>query len=170
MKIIEAMKKIKDLQGKVEDLRTKVGANCANMSFEKPTYENPRETVQGWIQSQHDILEEILKLRVGIHRTNIATRVPIMLGDVTVTKTIAEWIHRRRDLAKLEQQSWSALTDRGLKDGFLPNSQGGQPQKVEIVRHFDPALRDRMIELFRTEPSVIDATLETVNAVTDIIN
>jgi hypothetical protein len=39
----------------------------------------------------------------------------------------------------------------------------------KIVRHFDPAERDRMRELYRSEPTIIDSTLETVNATTDLI-
>ena len=38
--------------------------------------------------------------------------------------------------------------------------------EVKIVRYFDPVERDRMIALYRSEPSLIDGTLEIVNATT----
>lgn len=171
MKLIEAMKKLKDLGIKADDLRKKVSQHCAALSFETPVYgEKQRETVMGWIQSHTDIMQEIARLRVAIQKTNIATLVDIDLGGKKVTKSIAEWIHRRRDLAKLDLDMWSKLTDRGLKEGSLAASQaGGTATEVKIVRYFDPGERDAKMELYRSEPMVIDATLEVVNAVTDLI-
>lgn len=168
MKIIEAMKECKRLAEKVTDLRVKITQHCANMDYEKPVYADPRAQVAEWQQSIHDSLKRIEVLRVAIQRTNLATNVRIEIDGEAVEKSIANWIHRRRDLAGLEMASWTALTDRGLKDGFI-NSAGGTQTKVAVVRHFDPLARDKKIELYRNEPMLIDATLETVNAVTDLI-
>jgi len=169
MKLIEAMKKIKDLQRKAEDLRGKVGQHSAQLSVETPVYgDRQRDQVREWLQAHSDIMREILKLRKNIQATNLKTDVTIELGDKQVTKTIAEWIHRRRDLAGLDQQMWAKLTDRNLKEGVATDSQG-QKIEVKIVRNYDPAERDRMQELYRSEPSRIDATLEVVNAVTDLM-
>ena len=171
MKIIEAMKAIKRLVEKSADLRKKIQTYCADLDFETPTYgtaDDQRSTVAGWLQSHSDVLKEILHLRVSIQRTNILTPVTITFGDKSVTKSIAEWIHRRRDLAQLEMSGWSMLTDRGLKEG-LANTTAGATKEVRIRRYYDPKMRDGMLELYRTEPSIIDATLETVNAITDLI-
>jgi hypothetical protein len=35
--------------------------------------------------------------------------------------------------------------------------------------YFDPAERDKKIEIFRSEPSLIDRTLEVINCTTDLI-
>ena len=169
MKIIEAMKKTQDLQRKAEDLRGKVALYCADLSHETPVYgDNQRQQVREWLQGHGDIVQEIARLRIAIQRTNLATPVSIEIGGKTVTKTIAEWIHRRRDLANLDSDMWRKLGDRGLKEGMLMGSQG-QQQEVKIRRYFDPVERDRMVEMYRSEPMTIDATLEVVNAVTDLI-
>jgi hypothetical protein len=171
MKLIEAMKQIKSLTAKAEDLRKKVAQYCADLDFETPTYgtaDEQRETVKGWIQSHSDVLKEILRLRVAIQRTNLATPVTLTLGEKTVTKSIAEWIHRRRDLATLELESWKALTDRNLKEGQFKTT-AGDVRDMKIRRYYSPAERDRHLEWFRSEPLTIDATLEVVNAVTDLI-
>ncbi len=171
MKLIEAMKQIKSLAVKAEDLRKKIAQYCADMDFETPTYgtaDEQRETVRGWIQAHSDVLKETMRLRVGIQRTNLATQVTISLGDKSVTKSIAEWIHRRRDLATLELQSWQALTDRNLREGVASNSTGGT-REVKIRRYYTPAERDKNLELYRSEPTTIDGTLEVINAVTDLI-
>ena len=171
MKLIEAMKKLKDLNVKAEDLRLKDAHNCSDLTIETPLYgADQKSTVDGWIQSHSDILQEILKLRVAIQRTNIATSVTIEVGGKQVSKSIAEWIHRRRDLAKLDMDMWAKLGDRGLKEQNLQTAPGGPVTEVRIRRYYDPKERDAKVSLYRSEPSVIDATLEVVNATTDLIS
>lgn len=168
MKIIEAMKQIKDLQIKAKDLRQKVSTYCADQSHETAVYgEKQKDQIKEWIQAHGDILKKILELRVAIQRANLSAGVTIELGGKQITKPIAEWIHRRRDLADLERELWAGIGDRGLREGIIKTSTG-EPQAVTIRRYYDPAERDRAQELYRSEPSIIDATLETVNAVTDI--
>ena len=170
MKLIEAMKKLKDLNVKAEDLRKKVALHCADLTLETPLYgADQKATVDGWIQAHSDILQEILRLRVAIQKTNISTPVTIELGGKQVTKTIAEWIHRRRDLSNLELSMWKQLTHRNLKEQNIQTAPGAPITEVRIRRYFDPTLRDAKAELYRSEPSVIDATLEVTNAVTDLI-
>lgn len=174
MKLIQAMKKIKDLQMKASDLRTKVKDNCAHLDYEKGEYgDEQQKVVDGWLQAHEDIMKEILKLRVAIQKTNLATEVEIDFSDAggkKCTKSIAAWIHRRRDLAKTSRDMWASLTDRGLQEGVLrPTTDKGEPVKVEVIRYYDPQERDKRLELLRSEPLIIDSTLETVNAVTDLV-
>lgn len=170
MKLIEAMKKLKDMNVKAEDLRKKVALNCADLTIETPLYgADQKATVDGWIQAHSDLLKEILRLRVAIQRTNLATPVAIQLDGKAVTKSIAEWIHRRRDLAKLEQAMWTTLGDRGLKEQNVQTAPGGPVTEVKIRRYYDPVQRDTKLESYRSEPTVIDGTLEVTNAVTDLI-
>lgn len=169
MKIIEAMKLIKELVVKREDLVKKVANHCADLDYETPLYADQKRQVGEWIQSHSDVCKEILKLRVAVQKTNMATKVAIELGGKRVEKTISEWIHRRRDLAGFELSIWSALCDRNLKEGQVPSTQpGGAIREVRIRRYFDPLERDAKIELYRSEPSIIDRTLEVVNATTDL--
>lgn len=168
MKIIQAMKQVKDLNRKADDLVAKIKVHCADLDFETPMYENQSEVVAGWLQAHGDIVKEIERLRLAIQLTNLQTPVTIELGGKQITKSIAAWIHRRRDLAKMQEAAFKVLTDRGLKEGTVTNSQGATIE-VHIRRYFNPGNRDSMIELYRSEPSIIDATLEVTNAVTDLI-
>jgi hypothetical protein len=169
MKLIEAMKMLKILGEKAKDLRAKISIHCANLSVEKPTYEDQKAQIKEWLQSHSDILKKILELRTNIQRTNLATKTKIELGGVVVEKTIAEWIHRRRDLAILELEAWGKLTDRNLKESNLQTSKDLPATEIRIVRFFDPKDRDTKMELYRSEPLTIDATLEVVNATTDLV-
>lgn len=171
MKLIEGMKLIKELMAKAKDLREKVAKHSADLDFETPVYPDQARQIREWIQSHSDVLKNILFLRTQIQRTNLQTMVEIELGGKIVIKSIAEWIHRRRDLAGQELLMWQGLTDKGLKEGgFLPTTVPGAPQTpVKLRRYYSPVERDTAIELYRTEPGIIDRTLEVVNATTDII-
>lgn len=171
MKIIEAMKRVKANKEKVVDLQQKIGLFCANLNFETLTYGSPdqtKATVEGWLQSCIDLTQDNIGLLTSIQRTNNATSVTITLGEKSVTKTIAEWVWRRREYAALDLKTWQMLTDRNLKEGTGQNS-SGTPIEVKIVRHFDPVKRDKMVAMFKSEPHEIDAALEVVNAVTDLV-
>lgn len=168
MKIIEALKQIKDLQKKAEDLRRKVQQHSAHVNFETPVYTDQKGQVSQWIQAHSDILKKILDLRIAIQRTNLSVQVPIEISGQTINKSIAEWIHRRRDLANLERDMWKQLTDKNIKEGHAQNSMG-QMMEVKIVRCYDPKERDGKIGLYDSEPTTIDAKLEIVNATTDLV-
>ena len=168
MKLIEALKQIKDLSRKADDLKEKMAQNSAYLDFETPKYTDQKKQVSEWIQAHSDILKEILRLRIAIQKTNLAVDVVIELGGKQITKTIAEWIHRRRDLAKAEATIWHKLTDKGLKEGKFKESTG-EERIIKIVRCYDQSVKDERIELFTSEPSVIDGRLEITNAVTDLM-
>jgi len=168
MKIIEGLKKIKDLSRKADDLVAKIRQHCAIASTSTPEYPDQKKKVSEWIQAHSDVLKEILRLRISIQATNLKTMVPIGLGGVSVTKSIAEWIHRRRDLAHDEFMAWNVLTDRNITEGPTKGP-GGDIIEVKIMRFYDPEERDRKREVFESEPNVIDAKLEIINAVTDLI-
>src|ERR1700761_1685509 len=98
MKIIEAMKRIKQNKEKMADLQQKIGSVSANLSIETPVYgDKTAEQITEWIHSATDISQENVRLLVAIGRTNLATPVTITLGDKPVTKSIAEWVWRRRE-------------------------------------------------------------------------
>lgn len=168
MKIIEALKQIKDLKRKAEDLRGKVKDNCALSTLDTPKYPDQKRQVSEWMQSHFDVLQEISRLKVALQKTNINTSVTIELGGKQVTKTIAEWVLRRRELAKDDLAMWNVLSDRGIKEG-VGQAPGGQPLDIKIVRFYDPAERDTKKELYASEPSIIDGRLEVMNAITDLI-
>jgi hypothetical protein len=169
MKIIEAMKRVKANKEKVADLQRKIGSVSANLSHETPLYgaETPAKIVE-WLQSCNDTSQENIRLLCAIQRTNLATKVTIKLGDKDVTKSISEWVWRRREYAGVDLATWATLTDRNLREGQLPQSTGA-PQLITIVRHYDPIRRDKMMDLYRTEPHEIDAALEVVNATTELM-
>ncbi len=169
MKLIEAMKRVKMNKEKIADLQRKIATHCANLNHETPVYGTETgNKVREWLQSATDLSQENVRLLLSIQRTNLATHVAVELGGKSVSKTIAEWVWRRREYAKLDEATWRQLTDRGLKEGVASTSTG-QPFELKIVRHFNPTERDEKVSMYTTEPHQVDVALEIANAVTDLI-
>lgn len=169
MKIIEGMKQIKEWMGKVKDLQEKIAAHSADSDFETPAYVDQAGQVRQWLDSVRDTLKNIEQMRFRIQKTNLLTDVEIELGGNRIRKSIAEWIHRRRDLAGMERASWQALTDRGIREGTIKQS-NGVDREIKIRRYYDAKERDKLIEELKIEPGKIDARLEVINAITDLVD
>lgn len=168
MKIIEAMKKVKENKLKITDLKVMINANCAHLSFETPLYEDAKGKVQSWAQSCEDLSKENIKLLMAIARTNLVTDATIDIGGVEVTKTLAEWIWRRREYAASDLAVYSQMSDRGLREGTQQSSTGVAVE-VKIIRKYDVEVRDKKIAAYKSEPKLIDSKMEVINAVTDLI-
>lgn len=168
MKIIEALKKIKANKEKITDLQAKIAANSAKLNIETSAYPDPRKQISEWAQACDDLVKDNVELLIRIQKTNLATTVPIVLDGRSVTKTIAEWVWRRREYANVDLKTYQMMTDRGLREG-QGNSSTGIAVELKIERHYDPIERDKKIALYRSEPHEIDAALEVINAVTDLL-
>lgn len=174
MKIIEGMRLVKENKEKIADLTKKVSQYSANTSFDKPAYGtshgDTKKQITSWLQSIHDLTLNNIKVLNDIAYTNLVTKVDIQLGEVTVTKSIAAWIWRRREYAAMDFKAWQQLTDKGLKPGFAQNSSPGvEPMKIEVVLNYDTAEKDAKLALYHSEAHRINSTLEVVNATTDLL-
>jgi hypothetical protein len=170
MKIIEAMKRVKANKDKITDLQTRIGQTSAHLSHETPVYGTETANRIGeWAQACEDLTQDNVHLLTAISRTNLATVATITLGGKSVTKTLAEWIWRRREYAAVDLKTWSSMNDRNLKEGQI-QSTTGIPVDIKIVRNYSPDLRDKKVAEYRSESHEIDAALEVVNAVTDLID
>lgn len=168
MKLIEALKKIKDLLKKTDDIKEKIAAHCCDLDCETPLYSDQRAQVDSWIQAHSDILREISSLNYRIVKTNVLTTITIEIDGKHIEKSICEWILRRRKLAFMEEYCWKALGDKGLREGMVQHSNGGTAQ-VKIRRYYDPKRRDHKLSSLSSEPSLIDGKLEITNCVTDLL-
>lgn len=169
MKIIEAMKAIKANKEKISDLQQRIAGVSANLSHETPVYGvETAAKIREWLQSCTDVTQENVRLLCAIQRTNLATPVTITIRDKNVTKTISEWVWRRREYAAIDLATYSRLTDRNLKEGHMQSSTG-VPIEVKLIRNYDPSFRDDKMAEYRQEPHLIDGALEVVNATTDLI-
>lgn len=168
MKIVEALKAIKHARTKIIDLKNRINLISAYMESQASDYDGSQARVNEYMQSIFDTQRNIEKWLTAIQRTNLVTNVTIDIDGVSVTKTIAEWIIRRREGIEQEMMLLQSLTDRGLKSGTVKNADG-ELVIDRLVRNFDPAKRDHRLMVLSEEASLIDSALEIVNATTDLI-
>jgi len=172
MKIIEAMRGIRALNEKIADLVVKIKKHAADTDNVTPTYETEEKQekkIIEWLDCHKEAIKTIEHLRLGIQNTNIQTKVTVEIGGNTIVKTVAGWIHRRRDLHKLEAIAWTALNADGLRTGSLRDDTTQEIVAVNIRRYYDLELRDKKLAVFQEEPHLIDAALEISNATTEVI-
>jgi hypothetical protein len=176
MVIVEALKEVKHTLRQMEDLRKKIGTHCADLDCMAPTYgsaEEQKKKVSEWLQSHHDLALNLTELKKKIQATNLATQVSIKIGEDTVTRSITEWVIRRREIIDLENLAYSSLTDRNLAEKGLRTmgnlDEGKKIANSRVRFYFDATARDEKIDLLKTEKDSIDKTLEIINATTQII-
>lgn len=168
MKIIEALKQQKFLLKKADDIRSKMTIQCADMSFDTPQFPDMKAKVAEWTQAHTDVLRECARLKFRIQKTNVMTNLTINLNGNEVTKTLYEWIQRRKEFAHLELKGWECLSDRGLSDRKFTQTDG-QLSEVKMRRYYDPVEKASKVDQLKFEPVAIDAALEIANCTIDLM-
>lgn len=168
MKIIEALKKIKYLTTKAADYRQKIGLYSADMDFDQPPFPDMKSKVSELLQGHADIVKEICNLKHKVQKTNCLHNLTIELNNTQVTKTLYEWIQRRRELSALELSAWNQLTDKGLSDKQYQQTTGAVGT-VKMRRYYDPAEKAKKVDQLKYEPVAIDAALEMANCTVDLL-
>jgi hypothetical protein len=168
MLIIEGLKDIKAVLRKMEDLRNKIQKYCADLDIQSLAYPDQKKQISEWLQAHHDLALKMTELKASIQATNLATQITIKVGENDVTRSIAEWVIRRREIIDLEVQAWSRLSERGLQDNQI-RTQAGDTQVVKVRRYYDSAERDKQMEILTQEKTNIDKALEIANATTKLV-
>lgn len=169
MKIIEALKQIKFLTVKVGDIQTKIMTHSADMEFDTPPFPDMRGKISEWLQASGDLVKEIARLKFRVQKTNVLTPLTIELHGTQVTKSIYEWIQRRKDLAKLELTGWERLTDKNLVDRQFQQTTGTLSM-IKMRRYYDPQEKEKKIAQLKIEPVLVDAALEITNCTVDLLD
>ena len=178
MKIIEGMDRIKQNIKEIDDLKKKIAQYCVRYSHEGFTYkdeagnDSTRAKIAEWLQGANQLALDNVNLQMRIQKTNISTMVTIKIGDNVITKSISEWILRKRKYATLDLEIWKSLDDRNMRDGFMPTS-SGEKVKTEVVRYYDPTLKDKRVKEYSLEAmkgGLIDTHLAIASATTDLVD
>lgn len=178
MKLIEAIKKIKEIDQQVNSVSQKLAENSADLEHHNPAYgsvEEQTKQIQAWLCQAHDLLELKENLKYRISKTNNATMVTITVGGKDITKSIAQWMTRRRETAIAEASVWTSLFQRPkmLRPESIEclDAAGNPAKKISNVRrYFNVKQADEKVQTFAQEPSMIDGKLEVVNAITELLD
>ena len=176
MKLVEGMKETKATLRKMEDLRKKIAQHCADLDCMAPTYgsaEEQTKKVSEWLQAHDDLALKLTDLKRQIQLTNLQTPVAIKVGGNGITRSIAEWVIRRREIVDLQLLAYNSLGDKGLADrGVRAMGNMDESKKIQSARvrfYFNATDRDSKIEVLKNERESIDKALEIANVLTELL-
>lgn len=168
MKIIEAMKRLRVIEKRIQANSQRVSQYCTIVTTERPYYdteEKQSEKVKSLIQANLDLISEYLNLKTAIDVTNLRTEVRVEGKD----HSIAELLVMRRKLADLAILSYAALDDRqAIHRAQTTPIAPGEPQR-QIKRLYKEEFKYEGINEWQGFLDAIDARLEVVNATTELV-
>lgn len=171
MTITEALAELKTIQKRIEKKREFVGQYLARQDGIKDPLEKDggsATVIERERQSIADLETRIVAIRTNIQKVNQAT--PITVEGVT--KTIAEWLTWRKEVAPGQQASLSSLRrtiqsvrqqtqQKGLQT-IAPGATAGSP--ADVVINVDEGQLAKDAELIETILGTLDGQLSLKNA------
>jgi len=137
MKIVQGLKKLRVIEKRMAKGIEEIQVLSSALSNEKPVMgnEEKQETeVKSLVQSNFDLVEEYLRLKLALEKTNLEVSTSIS-GEA---RTLSEWLVIRRKLGSTMLSTVGAMNDRAaenrrtLNRGLTPEGQA-----VHVVRFYD---------------------------------
>jgi hypothetical protein len=169
MKIIEALKKLKVIEKRMEKNRTQITQYASMVSIERPVFnteENQKKEVASLIQSNNDLLKEYLELKGKVEKTNFTFKVE--MGGIQYS--ISDLLIIKRKLAKVMMATYEALNNSAGQSRLRNVSIGAGERSPQVVLFYDE--KDKIAGLDRWQDlyNNIDSRLEVINATTDLVD
>ena len=156
MTILEALKKIKHLDRKIEKTHKRISRWCSYVDTDDPLYN--ADDIRAMMQSAEDLIRERNRLRHLIHKTNIATVVTFQHKELTLDELL---ILRTLTLpAMLAGVTLLRRREKGFHD----------QKEAKVVLQYDPKKRDKTIESIENTIAELDAFLDSVNITTNLVD
>jgi len=168
VKLIEGMKHLRVLEKRMGQQNQRINEYAALVSTEKPHFNNEtaqKKEVQQLIQSNMDLVEEYLRTKRAVERTNLAT--VVAMGKKKYT--ISDLLVLKRNLEPLVTKTFEALNDRMAQVKMTQMQRVSGDQVITINRMYDEAEKWKQLRYWQELFHEIDSRLEVVNATTDLI-
>jgi len=168
MKIIEALKKLKVIEKRMEKNRQQITQYASMISTERPifdTEEKQRKEVSSLIQSNTDLMKEYLDLKGKIEKTNITVKVE--MGGVQYS--ISDLLLIKRKMAKVMMSTYEALNTSAGQSRLRQVSIGAGERSPQVVQLYDEKDKIAGLDKWQDLYHNIDSRLEVINATTDLM-
>lgn len=167
MTIIEALKKIKNLEKKIARQNGEITSYASKLSSEKPSFESDavqKKKVEELVQSNLDCIKEMLQLKQSVERTNLGTILTIS-GH---TASLSEHLHLKRKFSSLQISVLKAL-NTSAADMRMIRATPSKDNPVVVERMFDEAKRNDSQKKIFDYLGALDEQIEVINATTYLI-
>jgi len=168
MKLIEAMKRLRVIEKRMAANSSSITLYASSVSTEKPLFETEtvqKKEVESLIQANGDLLSEYLRLKKQIEETNLRTVVTI--GGIDYV--ISDLLIIKRKMAGFMLRTYRALNEEQANKRKVSASVGPDGTKAYTVRFYDEKGKNEGTRHWQDLYDNIDSRLETINALTDLI-
>ncbi len=168
MKQIEAMKRLRVIEKRMKSNTDSITTYSSSVSTEIPlfkTEDTQKREVANLIQANGDLLKEYLRLKRRIEETNLKTIVEI--GGVE--HTISDLLIIKRKLAGIMVNTYRALNERQGENRKGSAGIGPDGTRPHIIRFYDEKEKNEGLRKWQDLYDNIDSRLETINALTDLV-
>ena len=164
MKIIEALKKIKHIDRKIEKTTVRVSDWCSYIRDKEisPDEDPPlynEEEIRRMIQQIDDWVVEKANLRHLLHKTNLSTTVGVWGKQYTIDQLLG-----LKEIVIPQQISIRGKLRRKEKGGWVDTSKG----KITVTQ-FDPKERDKAVDSLENQQEEISNLLDKLTLETDLV-
>lgn len=166
MKLIEAMKRLRLIEKKMDGNCSDITRYSSIVSTERAYFDSETEQkreVIGLVQSNVDLMNEYLKLKRSIEYTNLT--VTVSMGETKYT--ISDLLVLKRKLAKKMQETFASMNDSGAERRMRNVSSTGD-KPPQVIRLYDEKVRNEGLRAWSDLYYEIDSRLEVINATTDL--
>jgi len=174
MKIVEGLKKLRVLEKRINVNTQAISKYASKVSTERATFETDKaqeEAVASLIQSNLDLVAEMMALKGRIERTNLTVMARLESNGKEYTLSQLLML-RRGKLAKLLEGTYTALNDSAGRSRLqgahgLTDEHGKAPQVIRFYKE-----QDRLdgIRVWQDVYAEIDGRLEVINATQDLVD
>lgn len=153
--ILQALKKIKHLDRKIEKTRERISKWC---SYIDPLEAPPQYDTTKLLQSVNDMLMEKANLRHALHATNALCTVEYKKVEVTIDELLI-----RATITIPAMIETLKLQHRKEKPHYLKDE-----ARHKVIMQYDPGNRDKSIDRLENDLMEIETLLDEVNIITDV--
>jgi len=168
MKIVEALKEVKNIPKKIQGNNARLVQYASKVSTEKPqfaTEDDQRKEVKSLIQSNSDLVARAIDLRICIAYTNLMAEVEID----GVKWRIAQLLDIKRKYAASMLQTFDSLNESAAQLRLRTATHIDPTQRPQIERMYDEKEKNKNKDKWQSLYDNIDYRLEVINATTDLI-
>jgi flagellar motility protein MotE (MotC chaperone) len=169
MTIVEALKRLRIIEKKVQSNCTEITRYASGLSTRKPVFESEarqRKEVSSLVQSSADLLKEYLDLKRRIEVTNLNTTVEIEGSS----RSIAEWLIVKRKVADLLISVYNSMNDTAAAGERREDRMYSAPgAAAQVVRYYSEEEKNKLLRKMMDQKAAIDGRLEVINATTPLL-
>ena len=170
MMLIEGMKRLKVIEKRMQSNMHDITRYSSGIDTEKEAFGSEagqKKEVSGLIQSNTDLMEEYMKLKLRVDHTNLQTVVNLEGTD----RCLTEWLILKRKMARMMEYTFEALNEQTGSMKLRETMRITNTEKQPVLRrYYDEEEKNKKLRVWQDTYNAIDSRLEVINATTPLLD